>query len=152
MAHENPYTPPQECTPAGVGPKPRRVAFLDICAIIFLGGLLAIVVVSQPRLNRLLADFDVSLPAISVLALAPPFAWMVWVLLLAVIVDTFIRRERQKRTACNLVAVVVGLLAAVIYALGSLLPLLSLMQGLSTVNSSWAPNMAVCGLLVCLGR
>ncbi len=99
--------------------------------MIFLAALLGAVVTSRLRLMRWLAEFEVELPAISAIAFSPLLPGIVGVGLLAVLVKEFAWRDRRAIASCNLLAVVLGLVALAVYVLGAVWPMISLIEALA---------------------
>jgi hypothetical protein len=97
----------------------------------FLALLLLGILASQPRFRQILIEFDVDLTAISTLALSPALPGSLGLLLILTIVKEFVIGDRKFLFASNLAAIALGVLAIVVYIVGLVWPLLSLLEDLS---------------------
>lgn len=109
-------------------PRPWLLAVLTTA---FLALLLLGTFASQPRFRQILVEFDVDLPIISTLALSPSLPRSLGLLVILTIVKEFAVRNRKFLFVSNLAAIALGVLALLVYFIGLVWPLLSLIEDLS---------------------
>ncbi len=126
----NPYSPTNVVQAVSADTPSRRMTALGYLAASFLAALIVAIVASRGRLMHWLADFDVALPAVSLVALSPLLPGILGVGFLLVVGKEFVMRNRRTVGICNLVAIALGFLAMAVYVLGAVLPLVSLMANL----------------------
>jgi hypothetical protein len=96
----------------------------------FLFVLLLGILLSRWWVLQTLDEFEVGLPAASVVALNPAFPAVVGVLLMLTIAKQFLIRSPRAAVAGNTIALLAGLLLLAIYLVGAISPFLLLVDGL----------------------
>ena len=115
--------------PQPVSKVPRQVytALTGVFLLVLLLGTL----LSRTSVLDALTDFDMRLPAISVVALNPAFPVAIGLLLVLTIAKAFIARSPRVSMVANTIALATGLLLLVVYLLGVIIPFFLLVDGLS---------------------
>jgi hypothetical protein len=133
MTHSNESA---ETTPEPAADRRPRLRYgpfvLTAVAILLTAGLLAEVVSTRSRFEKMFFEFGVKAPLPTRVFLSPLFEWFAGALFGLTIVKEFLLKSRSKRAVCDTIAICAALLLFALYVAYMFRPLIVLINKLAT--------------------
>jgi uncharacterized BrkB/YihY/UPF0761 family membrane protein len=110
---------------------PRRPALLAVVAIGLGVLVLALIVATRGRFQQLIAEFEIALPFVTLVALSPLLPAILAVIVAVTVAKECWPRRRSLADVWNGSVLCLALFSAAVYVVGIFSPLMKLIEGLS---------------------
>jgi predicted neutral ceramidase superfamily lipid hydrolase len=124
---DKPATTASDFHPRSVPSIALAVVSIGLCVLVE-----AAILVSRLRFSRLIEEFEMKVSVVTQFAISPFLPLLLAIIILAAVVKEFIPAVRPTLDKCNLVILLIGASCLAIYASGVFVPLMSLIDSLSS--------------------